>query len=159
MILSGKGTSVDILFSAIKNDNEKTKKLMKKILLVDDEKAFRDATKKLLEGAGYTVDTAIDGLDAETYLDSKEYDVIITDIVMPRKEGIQFIRECKERNIQSKIIAISGGGRASANEYLTMAKAFKADATISKPYSFSDLINTLQRVSATASGPSGWDKS
>lgn len=148
----GKGTTINILFSAIKSNEEKMMKNMKKILLVDDEKAFRDASRKLLEGAGYIVDTAIDGLDAGSYLDKFEYDVIITDIVMPRKEGIQLIRECKQRNLRSKIIAISGGGRASANEYLTMAKAFKADAVLSKPYSFADLVNTLQRLDAQTPG-------
>lgn len=120
---------------------------MKKILFVDDEKAFRDASRKLLEASGYSVDTAMDGIDAESFLDKGEYDFIITDIVMPRKEGIEFILDCKQRNISSKIIAISGGGRASAQEYLTMAKAFKADAILSKPYSFADLLITIKRLS------------
>jgi two-component system response regulator (stage 0 sporulation protein F) len=121
---------------------------MKKILFVDDEKAFRDASRQLLEGAGFTVDTAMDGMDAESFLDKSDYDFIITDIVMPRKEGIEFILDCKQRNIRSKIIAISGGGRASSTEYLTMAKAFKADAVLSKPYSFTELLSTLEKLSA-----------
>jgi CheY-like chemotaxis protein len=126
---------------------------MKKILFVDDEKAFRDASRKLLEGAGYIVDTAMDGVDAESFLENNVYDFIITDIVMPRKEGIELILYIKQNNIQSKIIAISGGGRATAYEYLTMAKAFKADAILSKPYSFSELISTLKRLSSDSPNP------
>ncbi len=120
---------------------------MKKILFVDDERAFRDASKQLLEGAGFTVDTAMDGMDAETFLDKSEYDFIITDIVMPRKEGIEFILDCKQRNIRSKIIAISGGGRVASTEYLTMAKAFNVDAVLSKPFSFTELLMTIERLS------------
>lgn len=119
---------------------------MKKILFVDDEKPFRDASKKLLEGNGYFVETAMDGLEAESLLDKAEFDFIITDIVMPRKEGIEFIQDVKKKKIKSKIIAISGGGRATADEYLTMAKAFQADAVISKPYAFADLLSTLQSL-------------
>jgi two-component system response regulator (stage 0 sporulation protein F) len=116
------------------------------ILFVDDERAFRDASKQLLEGEGFTVDTAMDGMDAESFLDKSEYDFIITDIVMPRKEGIEFILDCKQRNIRSKIIAISGGGRVSSTEYLTMAKAFKVDAVLSKPFSFTELLMTIERL-------------
>lgn len=121
---------------------------MQKILFVDDEEVFRQASKKLLESAGFSVDTASDGIDAEVFLEHNEYDFIITDIVMPRKEGIELILDLRQRKIGAKIIAISGGGRGSAQEYLTMAKAFQADAVLSKPYQFGDLMATINRLSS-----------
>jgi len=121
---------------------------MEKILFVDDELTFRLASKKLLESVGYSVDTASDGMDAEKFLDQAEYDFIITDIVMPRKEGIELILDIRQRKVKSKIIAISGGGRGSAQEYLAMAKAFQADAVLSKPYAFTELLSTMKKLSS-----------
>jgi CheY-like chemotaxis protein len=118
---------------------------MKRILFVDDEKAFRIASKQLLEASGYIVDTASDGEDASKFLEHTIYDFIITDIVMPRKEGIELILDIRKTEMPVKIIAISGGGRAPATEYLSMARAFEADAILSKPYSFKELLSILKK--------------
>lgn len=123
---------------------------MEKILFVDDEKSFRDASQRLLMGAGYSVDVARDGVEAIAFLERDEYDFIITDIVMPNKEGISLIMEIKKNKIKSKIIAISGGGRGSPYEYLKMAKAFDVDATLTKPYSFTDLLLILEKLSSNS---------
>lgn len=119
-----------------------------RILFVDDEKAFRVASRLLLESEGYIVDTACDGSDAEQCLLRNHYDVVITDIVMPKKEGIEFILDIRTKKLPVKIIAISGGGRNSGQEYLTMAKAFKADAILAKPYAFKDLLAIIRQLIA-----------
>jgi DNA-binding response OmpR family regulator len=119
-----------------------------RILFVDDEKAFRVASRLLLEAEGYIVDTASDGLDAEHCLERNQYDVIITDIVMPKKEGIEFILDIRMKKLPVRIIAISGGGRNSGQEYLTMASAFKADAILAKPYAFKDLLAIIRQLTA-----------
>lgn len=119
-----------------------------RILFVDDEKAFRVASRLLLESEGYIVDTASDGADAEQCLQRNHYDVVITDIVMPKKEGIEFILDIRTKKLPVKIIAISGGGRNSGQEYLTMAKAFKADAILAKPYAFKDLLAIIRQLTA-----------
>ena len=117
---------------------------MKRILFVDDEKDSRFLSKQYLEAAGYIVDTAYDGEDAENYIQHTIYDFIITDIIMPRKEGIELIRDIRKKQLPVKIIAISGGGKASALEHLSLASAFDADAVLAKPYSYKDLLSMLK---------------
>ena len=86
---------------------------MPRILLVDDDEAFRKMLHKTLERAGYEVQDAPNGRAALAAYSQQPSDLIITDLVMPEKEGIETIMELCRLHAGVKIIAMSGGGRSS----------------------------------------------
>ena len=114
------------------------------ILVVDDEEAVRHLLRQVLESAGYRVQEAINGIEAiETYK-REPADLVIMDIIMPEKEGIETIIELRQEYSGIKIIAISGSGEESP--YLMMAKHLGADYILDKPFSPDELIDTVQML-------------
>jgi len=116
---------------------------MAKILIIDDDSQIRFIIRELLENDGYTVEEASDGDEAIELNHKKAFDLIITDILMPGKEGIQTIQEFRNGSPKVKIIAISGGGHIGPSVYLDMAKKMGADLSIPKPF---DLDIFLKKV-------------
>ncbi len=116
---------------------------MPRILVVDDEEQVRRVLRLVLERAGYEVDTAADGNEAVAIFYPSRHDVVITDIVMPEKEGIETIQELRQKSAGVRIIAISGGGRISPEEYLDWAKRFGVHCTFTKPINRDELLDTL----------------
>ncbi len=119
---------------------------MARILVIDDEQYILLMLKKMLEKAGYDVDIAINGEEGLRYYEKYPADLIITDIVMPEKEGLETIRELKNHNPDIKIIAISGGGRVDAKEYLESARLFGASKVFSKPFAQGEIVNAVQEL-------------
>ena len=117
---------------------------MPRILVIDDEQYILLMLKKMLERAGFDVDIAINGEEGLRYYHKYPADLIITDIVMPEKEGLETIRELKSDNPNVKIIAISGGGRADSKEYLESARLFGAERIFSKPFKQAELLKAVQ---------------
>ena len=118
------------------------------ILIADDNSVFRVTLEKLLMRVGHTVLLAADGLDAERGARDTAIDLLITDIVMPDKEGLALVRDLKARAPDLRIIAMSGGGRAGALTLLDMASRFGADAVLSKPFRAKELLDTVDAVLA-----------
>ncbi len=116
----------------------------KRILVVDDEEPIRTMLRKILEDSGYEVSEAPDGKVALWIYKVKHSDLIITDLIMPEKEGIETISELKRDYPEVKIIAISGGGRGGKGQYLDMAKKFGADNTLAKPFEKEELLKTVK---------------
>jgi DNA-binding response OmpR family regulator len=112
---------------------------MKSILVVDDDEYIRIMLKKLFEQEGYAVQSAENGKTAVKSIYEKPVDIVITDIIMPEKEGLETIMELRRDFPGLEIIAISGGGLIHANEYLKLAKVMGARYTFSKPLSIAEL--------------------
>ena len=119
---------------------------MATILVIDDDAAMRRLILRALGTAKHDLIEAEDGQEALTLVDEHKPDLIITDILMPRKEGIETMREVGERAPDTKIIAISGGGMSHNLMFLDVAKAFGAAAVIAKPFRASELVETVERV-------------
>lgn len=92
------------------------------ILVVEDDDFVRFTLRKLLERAGYQVVEATNGDEAIDFFRDSKPDLVITDIVMPKKGGCELIPELRQENPAQKIIAISGGGRTGNMDYLELAK-------------------------------------
>ena len=119
---------------------------MARILLVDDEASVRELMAIVLEAEGYSVTKAGDGNSALAALERESFDLVITDLVMPGKEGIETIMDIRQRWPQLKVIAMSGGGRGSANDYLDMAAQLGARRTLEKPFGSEDLVALVAEV-------------
>ncbi|MEE4359807.1 MAG: response regulator [Desulfococcaceae bacterium] len=116
------------------------------ILIIDDEKRIRILLRIMLEKEGYNILEAENGEEGIRLFHSHTPDLIISDIIMPEKEGVETICELRRSNPEVKIIAISGGGRHLAEDYLPLAKELGAVKIMRKPIFREDLIQTVTEV-------------
>jgi len=122
---------------------------MARILVVDDEELARFTLREILETAGHDVSEAGNGNEAVAQQKEQGFDLIITDIIMPEKEGVETIIDLKRDYPDLKIIAISGGGRTRNLDFLKLAEQYGADKVLAKPFSEDEL---LQNVNACLPG-------
>jgi len=106
---------------------------MARILLVDDEPMLRRTLRTILEKAGHEVTEAGDGDQALLMFEEDKPDMVITDIVMPNREGVETIREMRRLDTRLPIIAMSGGGNTGGDLFLRLASLLGANHTLSKP--------------------------
>lgn len=116
-----------------------------KILVIDDDPSVRKFIATTLKNENYTVTEAENGEDGlKKFQEERDIGIIITDLLMPDKEGIETIMEIRKVNPSIKILAISGGGKAGPENYLLLADAVGANATLKKPFSGQELIMCLR---------------
>lgn len=113
---------------------------MTTILVVDDHKELRAVMGRALTEAGYEVVEAGDGDAALAAFRARPPGLVITDIVMPEKTGIEIIATMKRERPEVKVLAISGGGRIHVMDFLSIARKAGADATLEKPFRKNDLL-------------------
>jgi DNA-binding response OmpR family regulator len=118
----------------------------KTILVIDDEELIRLQIRSALEMEGFTVYEAANGNEGLTRIALSVPDVVITDILMPDKEGIETILELRRLHPTVRIIAISGGGRTGNKDFLKTAKHLGADRTLAKPFGLADLLKLVREV-------------
>ncbi len=119
---------------------------MATILLVDDDDQVRDMLRKVFEREGYSVVEAANGVEATSFYDPDTIDLVVTDIVMPEKEGLETIREIRQVNPEAKIIAISGGGRIKPKDYLDWANRIGVDYTFTKPLGRKEILEAVSEL-------------
>lgn len=120
---------------------------MAKIIIIDDDNQFRNMLRQMLEGAGHEVIEACDGKEGMSLFEGNQIDLVITDIFMPEKEGIELIMEFRRNFPENKIIAVSGGGgNISPKEGLQMAKSLGVQYTFSKPFEREDLLDAVNEL-------------
>ena len=83
---------------------------MIKILVIDDERAIRNALKDILEFEKYQVDTAENGSQALEKIQSETYDVIFSDIKMPQMDGLELLQHIVDKGVETPVVMISGHG-------------------------------------------------
>jgi PAS domain S-box-containing protein len=118
----------------------------KRVLIVDDDRQIREIIREVVETEGYTALEAPDGKQGIRMCKRDPVDLIITDIFMPERDGLQVIREIRQGFPGIKIIAISGGGETVAGDFLGHAKLFGADRAFPKPLSLSDLAGAIREL-------------
>jgi CheY-like chemotaxis protein len=119
---------------------------MSRILLIDDDDAVRTMLRLTLTEFGHAVTEARDGVQGLALFSAGEIDLVITDIVMPGKEGIEVINELRLLDPALKIIAISGGGRVGPMDYLRIASFLGAAKVLAKPFSNEELLAALNEL-------------
>lgn len=125
-------------------DIKKQSKTTGSILVVNDDVQVLKLLKNALTIQGFTVETATNGKEVEQLYRDNPSDILITNIVMPEKEGLELIRGLTKDYPKVKIIAISGSHNIASESYLNMAKTFGAVETFLKPFDINELIDMVK---------------
>lgn len=117
-----------------------------KILIVDDDELVRMTCRNVLKKEGYTVLEAGNGNEGLESIKNDTPDLVITDMLMPDKEGLETITEIRELNPEIKIIAISSGGVTKNMGFLELAQKVGADRTLKKPLKPAELLGNIKEL-------------
>ncbi len=117
---------------------------MSRILVIDDDEAVNHMIRQLLTAAGHEVEDAPDGARGMRLLERGSFDLVVTDILMPEREGLETIRQIREKSKTLPVIAISGGGRMAPEQCLAMAQCFGADYTFQKPFDHEAFLGAVR---------------
>ena len=123
---------------------------MKKILVIDDNMVVRNTIVQILESEGYEVISAEDGRRGLFVFRAEKPDLVVTDIIMPEKEGIETIRDIRGEVPDAKIIAISGGGRIGNTDFLKIARQLGASDIVAKPLDPDHFLDVVKNCLAAA---------
>jgi two-component system, chemotaxis family, chemotaxis protein CheY len=128
---------------------------MARILVIDDASFLRAILRRFLESAGHEVIEAEDGEQGVGAYRQARPELVISDVVMPKKDGLATLRELRELNPQAKVITISGGGaRVGVEDWLEKARAQGANATLAKPFEREVIVALVERIlSESDDGP------
>ena len=127
---------------------------MARILVIDDEEDIRIVLKEILQRAGYEVDVAADAGEGMELLRANGADLVITDIIMPGKDGVETVYDIRMEFPNTRIIVISGGGNVAPMEYepaaiattayLASATEAGADLALTKPFEREELLQAIK---------------
>jgi CheY-like chemotaxis protein len=118
------------------------------VLVIEDDEVVRDVIKRLLEMADYRVVVAGNGREGLKQHRLTAPALVITDLIMPEREGIETIMELRKHGSNARILAISGGGRIGNSEILSVARSLGADDILAKPFQPADLIGKVRQLLA-----------
>jgi DNA-binding response OmpR family regulator len=121
---------------------------MKNILVIEDNENMLRMMNDLLSRSGYHVVSAVDGIAGMKAYRAAKPDLVITDIIMPDKEGLEVIMDLVKETPKPKIIAMSGGGMMEPRTYLSLAEKLGADEIIQKPFRPAELLALVEKLLA-----------
>ena len=122
-----------------------------RILIAEDEKTLNATLKKRLEEQSYSVDACLDGQEALDYLDSAEYDVVLLDIIMPKKSGLEVLRALRKKGRQTPVLLLTA--KDSIEDRVDGLDA-GADDYLVKPFAFEELMARIRVMLRKKSGQS-----
>jgi DNA-binding NtrC family response regulator len=123
---------------------------VKRILIIDDEQIVLEVLCKILQLEGYEVVTAASGDEGIELFGQKPFDLVITDMVMPGKDGLQTILALRQEDPDLAVVAMSGGGTISKERYLAVAGYLDGIVTITKPFSLESITKTVAELLSEA---------
>ena len=119
---------------------------MANVLLIDDDEMVLETFQIILSADGHSIVKASDGRTGLALCADQQFDAVVTDVVMPEKDGLEVLMTLRKSNPDAKVIVISGGGRTSARDYLEMAKMLGADKVLYKPVTATELSRAITEV-------------
>lgn len=117
---------------------------MARILVIEDDDEVRAYLESVLSRDGHEVEGASNGKDGMAIYLRNPVDLVITDIIMPEKDGIETIMDLKRSDSSLKVIAISGGGRVEPENYLHSARLIGANLTLKKPFTNEEMLQAVR---------------
>lgn len=118
---------------------------MARILVIEDDELLRKVLVKTLTQAGHSVVQAADGAQGLDMFQANPIDLVITDLIMPVREGVETIMALKRKIPELPVIAMSGGV-SNAQLYLDIASKVGADKILPKPFTSDQLLGAIAEV-------------
>jgi CheY-like chemotaxis protein len=118
------------------------------ILLIDDDETIRSSLRLTLEQFGHSVVEARNGLEALAQLGTAPFALALVDIIMPERDGFETIILLRQKAPALKIIAMSGGGRMSSDDYLGIARRRGANRVLQKPFAVGELRAAIEGLTS-----------
>jgi CheY-like chemotaxis protein len=134
-------------------EESQAKPAARRILLIDDEEAVRMTVSEILRRAGYEVESAVDGKSGLEIFRRQGFDLLITDLLMPERDGLETIMALRRGRSPLKIMVISGCGQTLGGEYLKIAQHLGADLTLAKPFTRVELLSAVSKLLGPAASP------
>ena len=119
---------------------------MPTILVIEDHDDLREVLATALTANDYEVIEASNGTEAMAALTDRSVDLIITDILMPEKDGLEVLMELKNRDAGIKVIAMSSGGHIGPKFFLDTARTLGAQRTFTKPFDMDKLLDAVREL-------------
>ena len=123
---------------------------MAHVLVIEDDELLRSTLKTMLESSGHVVTLAVDGQDGVQKFEREPFDLVLCDVFMPQKEGLETIREIRQLSAGVPIISMTGSGGGADPDFLRMARNFGATQTIAKPFKRGDLLALVRQCLGAA---------
>jgi DNA-binding NtrC family response regulator len=117
---------------------------MQRVLVIDDDEQVRALLYEILDRAGFEVIEATNGAEGLKLYRNQPADLVITDLIMPEKEGVETILELRREFPEARVVAISGGGRNGGRDYLPIAAQLGARRTVAKPFSRQAILEAVR---------------
>ena len=121
---------------------------MARILVIDDEDRIRRLLRRALEMEGHQVLEAREGNEGLQVIRTTPPDLVITDLMMPDKDGLEVLMALRHEAPELKVIAMSGGGRHKVTEPLLIAEPLGAFAAVRKPFELDAMLETVKKALA-----------
>ena len=122
---------------------------MANILVIEDERDVRNLFRRMLSEAGHSVDVAPDGLAALRMASRRTYEVVLLDVIMPKKDGIETMASLNRDYPNTKVIIITGGGlHLDAQDCMDMAKSPQCFMKLKKPVREETLLDAVTKALA-----------
>lgn len=118
-----------------------------KVLVIEDDTLTRVTLCRIFDKMGYATSEACNGMMGMKLFRQEKPQIIVTDLLMPDKEGLETISEIRAADGDVKIIAMSGGGSTQNFGFLELARKFGADFTLQKPFRPDDILNLMEKLS------------
>tara|TARA_Y100000034_G_scaffold130774_1_gene190091 strand:- start:10673 stop:11020 length:348 start_codon:yes stop_codon:yes gene_type:complete len=115
--------------------------MSKRVLIVEDEEDIREMYSVILEAKGYQVETAENGFEGKSLIDSRDYDIVLSDVNMPKCNGIELFKHWDSKGLDSKFIFVTGHARGS----LEMKEIPKDIDILDKPISYDELYSIMEK--------------
>lgn len=122
------------------------------ILVVDDNAFILQMIRNILGDDHYNIHTCENVDEALSHIDAHPYDLVITDIILPERSGVDLICEMKRRGLATPVLAITGGAENSIEDHVNYADLY-ADETLQKPFRHRDFIATVERLASRPPQP------
>lgn len=117
-----------------------------RVLVIEDDVRLGRLLTEALRRAGYLAEFAADGEKGLQAFLERRHEAVVTDIIMPEREGLETLKAIKAAAPDTKIVAMSGGGRIGPDAFLHLAERLGADATVMKPFRPSELAAVIRRL-------------
>lgn len=125
---------------------------MAHILVIEDHKDFRNTLIEMLRLAEHEVCAVANGRQGLDLLATDEFDLLVTDVLMPEVDGIELLTAVRKRHAHLPVVAISGGGSMPASLALSLSTSLGADAVLFKPFYSGELLEAVDRALQAGAG-------